>query len=251
MSVDSVLAKAVDLARAAAEEIAPHESVGVHLEVIDEGERVATHYFVCTDPGYVGWRWAVTVARAARARVATVDEVVLLPGPEALVAPAWVPWAERVQPGDLGVGVIWETPADDPRLVAGLTGADDLDGLADRAPVHPSTWEIGLGRERVLSERGRDEAAHRWWEGERGPDSAMAKSAALSCSTCGFLLPMGGPLGQAFGVCAQAMSPADGSVVSLAYGCGAHSQVAVAERVAISEPVTDSVNFDVLDLGHS
>ncbi len=251
MSVDSVLAKAVDLARAAAQEVATANSVGDHLEVLPEDDRVATHYFACADPGYVGWRWSVTVARAARARVATVDEVVLLPGPEALVAPAWVPWSERVQPGDLSVGVIWETPADDPRLVAGFTGVDDLDGLADRAPVHPSTWEVGLGRERVLSERGRDEAAHRWQDSERGPGSAMARSVTLTCSSCGFLLPIGGPLGQAFGVCAQVMSPADGAVVSLAFGCGAHSQIAVAEREPTPEPVTDFVGFDVLDLGHS
>ncbi len=251
MTIDKVIAQAVDLARAAAEEVAHANSVGGHLEVVAEDERVATHYFACTDPGYVGWRWSVTLARASRARVATVDEVVLLPGPEALVAPAWVPWSERVQPGDLGVGVIWETSADDPRLTAGMTGADDLEGLAGQAPVHPSTWEIGLGRERVLSAWGRDDAAHRWHDGERGPDSAMARSVSLTCASCGFLLPIGGPLGQAFGVCAQAMSPADGAVVSLGFGCGAHSQIAVAERQPIPEPVTDSLGFDVLDLGHS
>lgn len=251
MSIDSVVGKAIELARSAAQEVAQADSVGDHLEVVAEGERLGTHYFACTDPGYVGWRWSVTLARASRARVATVDEVVLLPGPEALVAPPWVPWSERVQPGDLGVGVIWETPVDDPRLTAGLTGADDLDGAADRAPVHPSTWEIGLGRERVLSDRGLDEAAHRWHDGERGPDSNMARSVSLSCATCGFLLPIGGPLGQAFGVCAQVMSPADGAVVSLAFGCGAHSQIAVAEREPTPEPVADSVGFDVLDLGHS
>lgn len=251
MSVDSVIAKAKDLARAAAEQVAPTDSVGAHLEVVAEDERLGTHYFECRDPGYVGWRWAVTLVRAARARVATVDEVVLLPGPQALVAPAWVPWAERVQPGDLSVGVIWETPADDIRLTAGLTGVDDLDGLADRSPLRPSTWEIGLGRERVLSEHGLDDAAHRWWEGEFGPESPMAKSVSLACSTCGFLLTIGGPLGQAFGVCAQSMSPADGHVVSLGYGCGAHSQIAVAERARVPEHVTDSLGFDVLDLGHS
>lgn len=251
MSVDSVLAKAVDLARSAVLEIAPADSVGDHVQVVGEDERVATHYFVCLDPAYVGWQWSVTLARASRARVATVDEVVLLPGADALVAPAWVPWAERVQPGDLSVGVIWETPADDPRLTAGLTGLDELDGMADRAPIHPSAWEIGLGRERVLSGQGIDDAAHRWWDGERGPDSAMAKSVSLTCSTCGFLLPIGGPLGQAFGVCAQLMSPADGAVVSMAYGCGAHSQIAVAERPATPEHVRDSLAFDVLDLGHS
>ena len=101
---DTVLAKSIDVARAAAEEEAPWGTVGEHAGVVYDGERDASHYFTCLDPAYVGWRWAVTVARAPRAKSATVDEVVLLPGPDALVAPPWVPWAERVRPGDLAVG---------------------------------------------------------------------------------------------------------------------------------------------------
>lgn len=245
---DSVLAKAVDLAREAAEAEAPWGTVGDHVDVEYDDERVATHYFICLDPAYVGWRWAATIARAPRAKSATVDEVVLLPGPDALVAPPWVPWAERVRPGDLAVGTVWPTPADDQRLTAGLTGLDELDGAADRSPVHPSQWEIGLGRVRVLSADGRDEAARRWWSGDRGPEAPMARAASLTCSTCGFLLPIGGPLGQAFGVCAQQMSPADGCVVSLAFGCGAHSEVEPAEREPVAAPVQDFVGFDALDL---
>lgn len=245
---DSVLAKAVDLAREAAEQEAPWGTVGDHVGVEYDDERVATHYFACLDPAYVGWRWAATVARAPRAKSVTIDEVVLLPGPDALVAPAWVPWAERVRPGDLAVGTVWPTPADDARLTAGLTGLDELDGAADRSPVHPSQWEIGLGRVRVLSADGRDEAARRWWSGDRGPEAPMARAVSLTCSTCGFLLPIGGPLGQAFGVCAQQMSPADGCVVSLAFGCGAHSEIEPTEREPVSAPVQDFVGFDALDL---
>ena len=40
---------------------------------------------------------------------ATVDELALLPGPDALVAPPWVPWSERLAPGDLGVGDVLPT----------------------------------------------------------------------------------------------------------------------------------------------
>lgn len=255
MKLDSVTAKAVDVAREAAEAEAPAGTVGDHLGVIAEDERVVTHTFVCSDPGYVGWHWAVTLARAPRAKDVTVDEVVLLPGDGAITAPAWVPWSERVQPGDLVVGIVWPTPADDPRLVPGFTGWDDLEGVASRAPVHPSQWEIGLGRERVLSADGFDGAAHRWYDGEFGPASAMARSVDSMCATCGFLITIGGPLGQAFGVCAQEMSPADGRVVSLDYGCGAHSQISQSSTgpltPAIAVPVTDELAFDALDLGHS
>ena len=252
VKADSVVAKAVDAAREAACAEAPAGTVGEHLGVHAEDERVVTHTFACTDPGYVGWHWAVTVSRAPRATSVTVDEVVLLPGEGAIVAPPWVPWSERVQPGDLVVGIVWPTPADDVRLVPGFTGADDLEGLASRAPIHPSQWEIGLGRARVLSVEGLEGAADRWHAGEFGPDSAMARSVDSACASCGFLVTIGGPLGQAFGVCAQVMSPADGRVVALDYGCGAHSEITErAGSPAIATPVTDELAYDALDLGHS
>ncbi|MGI9195849.1 MAG: DUF3027 domain-containing protein [Candidatus Nanopelagicales bacterium] len=248
MPVDAVAGGAVDLALSAVQEEAPAGTVGQHLGAESDGDRAATHFFACLDPAYVGWRWAVTVSRIARARVATVDEVVLLPGADALIAPPWVPWSERVRPGDLGIGTIWVTPSDDPRLTAGLTGADDLAGLASPAPLSPGQWEIGLGRERVLSAYGRDVAADRWLDGERGPESAMARAVSLDCASCGFLITIGGPLGQAFGICAHDMSPADGQVVSLGFGCGAHSQIAETAPEQTIESTREK-EFEVLDLG--
>lgn len=237
---DPTLAAAVDLARAAALIESDGEYVGDHAGMAMEDERLATHLFTCTSPAYVGWHWAVTVARAPRSKTITVSDVVLMPGEGALIAPPWVPWSERIQPGDLGVGDVLPAAADDPRLVApvqtapldltaGLTGEDDLESVASASPLSPGEWEIGLGRVRVLSVLGRDEAADRWHEGDFGPEAPMAVAAPGSCATCGFLLTIGGPMGQAFGVCANAMAPADGRMVSLAYGCGAHSE-AVAEE---------------------
>ncbi|MCX8528291.1 MAG: DUF3027 domain-containing protein, partial [Candidatus Nanopelagicales bacterium] len=140
------------------------------------------------------------------------------------------------------------TPRDDARLVAGLTGSDDLEGLASQSPLSPSQWEIGLGRVRVLSAWGRDDAADRWQNGDFGPVTAMARQAAHECATCGFMLPVGGPVGQLFGLCANAMSPADGRVVSLAFGCGAHSEVEIEPDAIIDEgPTIDDVDFDTID----
>src|SRR5437762_3288663 len=79
---DEVCAQAVDLARSAAEEMAGAAAVGEHLGVEADGERVVTHFFTCLDPGYRGWRWAVTVARASRSRTVTVSETLLVPGPD-------------------------------------------------------------------------------------------------------------------------------------------------------------------------
>ncbi len=247
---DATLVSAVDAARDAAETEAGSAMVGDHIAAVMEDERLATHTFVCLSPAYVGWQWAVTLARVPRAKTVTVTEVVLLPGPDALVAPEWLPWSDRVRPGDLGPGDVLPTPVDDARLVAGLTGEDDLESVESLSPLRPSQWEIGLGRTRVLSPTGRDDAADRWVSGDFGPTAAMARQAALECATCGFLLPMGGALGQQFAVCANLMSPADGHVVSLTFGCGAHSEV---EQASEERPATahDETGWDPLDLGHS
>jgi hypothetical protein len=44
------------------------------------------------------------------------------------------------------------------------------------------------------------------------------------------------------------MSPADGCVVSLAFGCGAHSEIALAEKEPVGAPTQDFLGFDALDL---
>ncbi|HYN55638.1 MAG TPA: DUF3027 domain-containing protein [Motilibacterales bacterium] len=224
--VDAVCRDAVDEARAAILELVPDDHVGEHLGVVAEDDRVVTHRFVSQAPGYRGWQWAVTVARAPRARVVTIDEIAMLPGSDALVAPEWVPWSRRVEPGDLGVGDVLPTTDDDPRLSPGWSGLDDLAAASDEPGLRPSGWELGIGRRRVLSPEGRDDATSRWLAGDTGPGTPMARSAPGSCGTCGFLLPIGGPTGSAFGVCANGMSPADGRVVALTFGCGAHSEAA-------------------------
>jgi len=92
------------------------EAVGAHLGVQAEGERVVTHTFECVDVAYRGWHWAVTLGRVPGEDAVTVDEVVLLPGDQALLAPAWVPWHERLRPGDLSVGDVLPSTEDDVRL---------------------------------------------------------------------------------------------------------------------------------------
>ncbi|OBI23511.1 DUF3027 domain-containing protein, partial [Mycobacterium sp. E2238] len=175
----------------------------------------ATHRFLAHLPGYQGWQWAVVVAAHPRADHATVSEVVLIPGPTALLAPQWVPWDQRVRPGDLSPGDLLAPAADDPRLVPGYAASGD-------AQVDEAAAEIGLGRRWVMSAWGRAEAAERWHTGDHGPDSPMARSTKRVCRDCGFFLPLAGSLGAMFGVCGNELS-ADGQVVDKQYGCGAHS----------------------------
>ena len=249
----SPLAAAVDLARAAAEETAGDAAVvGEHLAATPEGEadpllgEVLTHSFASTLPGYVGWYWAVTLARASGEETITVDEVVLLPGEQALLAPAWVPWHERLRPGDLSVGDVLPSTEDDPRLVPSYTVDDDA---ADDPEARAVASELGLGRERVMSHEGRAQALARWDGGEFGSRSAMARHAPGPCGTCGFFLPLAGSLRGAAGACGNAYAPADGRVVTVDYGCGAHSQATLVVQEA-TEVVTsaryDTSEYDVL-----
>ena len=113
---DATLRAAVELAREAAASIAEDGTVGEHLGMEMVDERLATHYFACTATSYPGWRWAITLARVPRGKVATVCETNLVPGEGALLSPEWVPYAERLAPGDLGAGDVLPYKEDDPLL---------------------------------------------------------------------------------------------------------------------------------------
>lgn len=236
---DEVAAAAIELAREAAEADAPG-LVGEHLGVDADEQRVVTHYFATLDPAYRGWRWAVTVARASRSKSPTVDDVVLLPGAEAVLAPSWVPWSERLKPGDLGVGDLLPTAADDPRLAPTFLSTDDDE-------VSAAAFELGLGRERVLSFEGRLEAVERWYAGDSGPEAAIARSAPAACATCGFFLPLAGALRQAFGACGNEFAPDDGKVVAVDHGCGAHSEaVVIPAAPPVPPPLIDEAAYEVV-----
>jgi hypothetical protein len=259
MTIDAPAVAALDAARAALLEQVGESVVGEHLEVVAEDEGVLTHYFACTQAGYPGWRWAVTVARAEGQDAVTIDEVVLLPGPDAIVAPAWVPWRERIRPGDLSPGDLLPADEDDPRLVptylSGDPGDDIVDDapettLADRQQLKIVADELGLGRARVLSLEGRDAAAQRWYDGEQGPNVPLAQSAPAQCGSCGFLVRLASPLATGFGVCANEFANDDGRVVALKHGCGAHSEAQLRKRQLpppLPDPVFDTVTRDDLE----
>jgi hypothetical protein len=244
--LDEVASAAIEEARAAVEADAPG-LVGEHLGCSADDARVVTHYFKTLDPAYRGWRWAVTVARASRSKSVTVDDVVLLPGEESLLAPEWVPWSERLRPGDLGVGDLLPTAADDPRLAPTFLSTED-DAERD------VEFELGLGRERVLSYEGRVDAVERWYAGEPGPEAPMARAAPAACASCGFFIPLSGGLRQAFGACANEFAPDDGRVVAVDHGCGAHSQAVVIPAATQPTPALseEGPGYDVVGgpLGH-
>lgn len=245
---DETAAAAVDVARSALlEEVGP-DDVGDHLGTDNEGDRLVTHRFACDRTGYRGWYWSVTVVRASRQKQVTVDEIVLVPGEEAIVAPAWVPYRERIRPGDLSPGDLLPVEDEDPRLVPTYSFGDDPLDPDEKAQVRQVAADLGLGRVRTLSVEGRDLAAERWYDGDAGPESPIARSAPQSCDTCGFLVRLAGPLSALFGACANGDANDDGKVVSLDHGCGAHSEARLGKRhepVPLPEHVLDTLMDDV------
>ena len=242
---DPAVVTAVDAAREALLTEVDEAEVGDHLGAQPEGERVATHLFECRKAGYLGWRWSVTVARAKRQKVVTVDEIVLIPGPEAITAPEWVPYRERIKPGDLSPGDLLPVADDDPRLVPTYSFGDDPLDTDAKTQVRAVAQDLGLGRIRTLSPEGHELAAQRWYDGDSGPEAPLAQSAPEPCSTCGFLVRLNGSLAETFGVCANGDANDDGRVVAFGHGCGAHSEVRLAKRhepIPLPDPVVDDID---------
>jgi hypothetical protein len=234
----ALLTGTVEQARTAIVEFSGADTVGEYLGAGYEDPTSATHRFLAHLPGYQGWQWAVVVAAYPGADHATISEVVLVPGPTALLAPQWVPWDQRIRPGDLSPGDLLAPLTDDPRLVPGFMACGDPD-------VDETAAEIGLGRRRVMSVWGRLEAAQRWHDGDYGPASQMAQSTKRVCRECGFFLPLAGSLGPMFGVCGNELS-ADGHVVDSEFGCGAHSDTPA--PAGSGSPMYDPYDDGVLDV---
>lgn len=96
IDADEVLIAAVDIARDALLDITPAHTIGEPAGHIVEGEHVLSLLFDCTMPGYPGWRWTVSMSRIDENSEPFVLETELMPGEQALLAPEWVPWSDRL-----------------------------------------------------------------------------------------------------------------------------------------------------------
>lgn len=198
------------------------------------GRNAVIHHFEANLPGYRGWEWNAVLACAPGSRHITVNEVVLVSGNDALRAPRWVPYAERVRPGDLGPTDVMPPREDDSRLI---------DAQSPAAPADRPD-----GTKKVLTDEGLKAAQQRWRNGNYGPTSEYAEHSQLHCKACAFWLPAGRAIGENFGICTNAYS-ADGRLVHAAYGCGAHSDTPPAETLGApaTEYFDDEAAIEVRD----
>lgn len=212
-TVDPILfsEEATDIARMALEELGGDE-VGEHLGVTATAGGTALHRFASDVPGYSGWEWIAVLASVPGSGEITVNEVSLQAGRNAKLAPEWVPYEDRVQPGDLRPGDVLPPRHDDERLVQ-WRELDSVKGGHQGFPRNPQA-------EVTLSATGLKQAVTRW-RGARGADSDFARQAEMKCRTCAFYLPFN-DVQIEVGVCANEYS-ADGQVVAQDFGCGAHS----------------------------
>ena len=227
---DAAAVAAVDVARAALVDDVDAADVGEHLGHVVEGERLVTHLFACTAPGTSAGAGRSPSPAPSRQKRVTVDEVVLVPGEDAIVAPAWVPYRERIQPGDLSPGDLLPVEEDDPRLVPTYSFGDDPLDTDDKAQVRAVAQDLGLGRVRTLSPRaatsppsaGTTVTAAR---GRRSPRPRRSP-ATRAASWCGSTGPSAGAVRRV----RQRQRQRRRRVVSFDHGCGAHSEVKLAKK---------------------
>ena len=84
-----------DLALQALIEVA-EGSVGDFVDEKEIEKGAVDLRFSCTMRGYDGWNWVVTLTQPDKRKEAMVAEINLMAGENALLAPEWVPWAERL-----------------------------------------------------------------------------------------------------------------------------------------------------------
>lgn len=129
---DPVLLAARTQAREALAEITDADTIGADTGHEVHDSHVLTLFFECNHPGYPGWRWAATLARVDEESPVNVLEVELLPGADAVVAPDWVPWSERLsQYRETQARQAVEETADAEAAAAELEEEDDVDGDDD------------------------------------------------------------------------------------------------------------------------
>ena len=94
--MSSKASKLVDQATGALQEFS-EGSFGKLISEVEETKGVVEVRFESTAKGYTGWHWIVTLTQPDKRKAATVAEINMIAGPDAQLAPEWVPWSERLK----------------------------------------------------------------------------------------------------------------------------------------------------------
>jgi len=108
-----------------------------------QGEGVISAHFAATMEGYPGWSWTVELADIPD-HAPTVLEVELVPGETALLSPAWVPWADRMEEYLLHEKELKDAAALEEGESDDDDGEDDLDVDGDVDGVDIDQLDVGL-----------------------------------------------------------------------------------------------------------
>ena len=136
----------------AAVEASSRNAVGFFIESLEEDEGVVTYLFEGKLKGYVGWRWSVSVYQVDENSPATVSEVLLVPGPESLIAPDWVPWSERLADYKALQAELEAQAALDAEEADDSDDVDDVEELEDAVEELDSTIALDSAEDAVISE---------------------------------------------------------------------------------------------------
>lgn len=133
----------IERAREGLEGLARPEHVGqASVESLDG---VHTVRFESLMPGYPGWVWEVSLSDGNGGTLGVL-EVNLIPGSDALVAPDWVPWANRLEEYRRSEAEREEAEATDDDDEVDETDAlddEDLDGVdIDQLDLDPAPLEM-------------------------------------------------------------------------------------------------------------
>jgi hypothetical protein len=132
-----------ELAKAALAEVA--FGFGEQLTEVELEKGVFDLSFDCTERAYKGWRWVVTLTAPDGRSAPSVSEINLIAGDGALLAPPWVPWAERLAEfrSQLRAEGKANSDAEADALIRDMVGSahgdepEDAEANADEAGVQP------------------------------------------------------------------------------------------------------------------
>ncbi len=123
---------------------APTGSYGEFISGTEPTKGVIELRFESSMRGYAGWNWLVTLTQPDKRKPATVSEINLVAGEDALLAPQWVPWSERLAEfrRQLKAEGKAKTDAEADELIKALVVTDDIqsnesESDSDQSSVKP------------------------------------------------------------------------------------------------------------------